>query len=243
VGGHPRRELLSRMSLDIPRIRALCFDVDGTLRDTDDQYVARFARLLAPFRFLAQRHDVRPIARRMVMAIESPATLLYSLPDRIGIDNHLENLTEALHRLNPGRTPETFAIVSGVQGMLERLSQRYPLAIISARSERTTDAFLDSYQLTRYFGCVATATTCAHAKPYPDQILWAAAQLGVPASACLMIGDTTVDIRAGRHAGAQTVGVLCGFGEERELRNAGADQILASTAQLVDALELESGVS
>ena len=51
-----------------------------------------------------------------------------------------------------------------------------------------------------------------------------------------MIGDTTVDIRAGRAAGAQTVGVLCGFGSERELRRAGADLILASTAELGEML-------
>jgi len=43
---------------------------------------------------------------------------------------------------------------------------------------------------------------------------------------CLMIGDTTVDIRAGKSAGAQTVGVLCGFGEEPELKQMGADLIL-----------------
>ena len=51
-----------------------------------------------------------------------------------------------------------------------------------------------------------------------------------------MIGDTTVDIRAGRAAGAQTVGVLCGFGHEKELRRAGADLILAQTAQLTETL-------
>jgi phosphoglycolate phosphatase-like HAD superfamily hydrolase len=49
---------------------------------------------------------------------------------------------------------------------------------------------------------------------------------------CLMIGDTTVDIYAGRAAGAQTVGVLCGFGEEKELRRAGADLILPTTTEL-----------
>ena len=47
-----------------------------------------------------------------------------------------------------------------------------------------------------------------------------------------MIGDTTVDIRAGKAAGAQTVGVLCGFGEEGELRRVGADLILPSTADV-----------
>ena len=47
-----------------------------------------------------------------------------------------------------------------------------------------------------------------------------------------MVGDTTVDIRAGRLAGAQTVGVLCGFGQEVELVRLGADLILPNTADL-----------
>jgi phosphoglycolate phosphatase len=51
-----------------------------------------------------------------------------------------------------------------------------------------------------------------------------------------MIGDTTVDIRAGVAAGAQTVGVLCGFGEEPELRRNGANLVLGDTPQLADVL-------
>jgi len=47
-----------------------------------------------------------------------------------------------------------------------------------------------------------------------------------------MIGDTTVDVRAAKSAGAQTVGVLCGFGNEGELRRIGADLILPSTADV-----------
>jgi phosphoglycolate phosphatase-like HAD superfamily hydrolase len=54
-----------------------------------------------------------------------------------------------------------------------------------------------------------------------------------------MIGDTTVDIRAGRSAGAQTVGVLCGFGDEKELKDMGADLILSNTHQLTDVLNGE----
>jgi phosphoglycolate phosphatase len=51
-----------------------------------------------------------------------------------------------------------------------------------------------------------------------------------------MIGDTTVDTRAGKAAGAQTVSVLCGFGEEDELRRKNPDLILPSTANLADVL-------
>jgi phosphoglycolate phosphatase-like HAD superfamily hydrolase len=220
------------MALDIKRIGALCFDVDGTLRDTDDQYVAYLARWLAPLRFVFASRDVRPFARRMVMAAESPATLLYSLPDRLGIDNRLAAIADFFYRHGEPRPKGDFPIIAGVESALQTLAAHYPLAVVSARNERTTLAFLDEAGLSRFFRCVATAHTCWHTKPYPDPVLWAAETMGVPAQACLMIGDTTVDIRAGKSAGAQTVGVLCGFGEEQELRNAGADHILASTADL-----------
>jgi phosphoglycolate phosphatase len=58
--------------------------------------------------------------------------------------------------------------------------------------------------------------------------------MGVKPEECLMIGDTTVDIRAGKAAGAQALGVLCGFGEEPELRQLGADLILNSTSDLTE---------
>jgi phosphoglycolate phosphatase-like HAD superfamily hydrolase len=119
---------------------------------------------------------------------------------------------------------------------MNRLCERYPLAIVSARGQEGTYAFLEQFQLTCFFHTVATALTCRHTKPFPDPILWAAAQMGVSPENCLMVGDTTVDIRAGKAAGAQTVGVLCGFGQEAELRRAGADLILPHTAVLLDVL-------
>ncbi len=120
--------------------------------------------------------------------------------------------------------------------MLERLFQTYPLAIVSARDTSSTMQFLDQFNLTHYFARIATDQTCEHTKPFPDPIVWVAKELGVPPEACLMVGDTSVDIRAGKAAGAQTVGVLCGFGEEDELRKYGADLILSSTADLASSI-------
>jgi phosphoglycolate phosphatase-like HAD superfamily hydrolase len=224
------------MTLDIPRIRALCFDVDGTLRDTDDQYVDQLVRWLRPVYFLFRQRDPQKFARRVIMTLESPGTLLYSLPDRFGFDNHLTSVVELMYRLGLTRRPHGFWIVPNVYEAVVELSKHYPMAVISARDERTTIAFLNEFNLMPLFHCVATAHTCHHTKPYPDPILWAAQQMGVPASSCLMIGDSTVDIRAGKAAGAQTVGVLCGFGREPELRNSGADLILASPAELPSVL-------
>jgi phosphoglycolate phosphatase-like HAD superfamily hydrolase len=122
--------------------------------------------------------------------------------------------------------------------MLQLIQGHFPMSIVSARGERTTKAFLEQFGLTPYFHTIVTSQTCPHTKPYPDPILFAAKQMCVLPEACLMIGDTTVDIHAGKAAGAQTVGVLCGFGEEAELRRAGADLILQTTPLLTSVLNL-----
>ena len=219
------------MPVDVPRIRALCFDVDGTLSDTDDLFVNRIMGYLRPLRSFLPEDRLQLFARRFVMWAEEPGNILIGIPDTLGLDTHLAAVDEWFNRLRP-RPKRHFLLVPGVREMLEQLKGRYPMAVVSARDEASLLMFLDEFELRSYFDVVVTALTAPHTKPYPDPILHAARKMGVAPETCLMIGDTTVDIRAGRAARAQTVGVLCGFGEEHELRKAGADEILKSTADL-----------
>jgi phosphoglycolate phosphatase-like HAD superfamily hydrolase len=169
------------------------------------------------------------------MWVEAPGNTLIGLPDIIGLDDELLGLWEWLNRHRP-RPMKHFIMVPGIKEMLERLHGRYPMAVVSARDDKSTRAFLKQFGLTGYFREIVTAITAEHTKPYPDPILYAAERMGVAPEHCLMVGDTTVDIRAGKAAGAQTVGVLCGFGEAGELKRRGADVILDNTAKLADLL-------
>jgi N-acetyl-D-muramate 6-phosphate phosphatase len=219
------------MTLDISRVRALCFDVDGTLSDTDDLYTQKVKGFLPHFLFRDPGHT----ARRLVMWVESPGNALMGLPDRFGLDDKLGAVVNWLyrHRRKPWKK---FLLVPGVDEMLACLHGHFPMAVVSARDEHGTRAFLEQFDLLRYFDVIVTALTAEHTKPYPDPIIFAAKKMGVSPEACLMIGDTTVDMRAGKSAGSQTVGVLCGFGEEEELRRRGADLILISTPMLTDVI-------
>jgi N-acetyl-D-muramate 6-phosphate phosphatase len=220
------------MPLDLSRIQAICFDVDGTLRDTDDQYVASFARWFRPFTFLLPGRDADDFARKFVMAVEAPANWVFSIPDRLHLDDELARFGEWLNSKRGKHKDHHYLLIDGVQEMLADLAARYPLAVVSARPRGGTMGFLEYFGLTPYFQCVASGQTAPRTKPFPDPILWAAKQMGVRPEQCLMVGDTTVDIRAGKAARAQTVGVLCGFGERLELERAGADLILEGTWEL-----------
>jgi len=219
------------MTLDISRIKALCFDVDGTLSDTDDLYVHKVARFFPKFLFKDPQHS----ARRFVMWVEAPGNALLGLTDTIGLDDEIVALIDWLSR-HQKKSSKTFWLVPGVDEMLKQLKGKYPMSVVSARDEKGTMRFLEQFNLVDYFDAIVTGQSAEHTKPYPDPILLAAKKMGVQPDECLMIGDTTVDMRAGKSAGAQTVGVLCGFGEEPELKKKGVDMILKATPELVNLL-------
>jgi phosphoglycolate phosphatase-like HAD superfamily hydrolase len=224
------------MTIDTSRIKALCFDVDGTLSDTDEVFAAGVLKFFQPFAFLFKDRDAARAARRFVMWTESPGNFLIGIPDILGVDDEIFSMLEWINRKRP-RPHKTFLLIAGVKEMLIALKPYYKMSIVSARDDRSTRIFLDRFELTPLFDVIVTAITAEHTKPFPDPILYAARAMGVDPRECLMIGDTTVDIRAGKAAGAQTVGVLCGFGEEDELRKKGADSILKATDELTRLLE------
>jgi len=220
------------MSLNIPLIKALCFDVDGTLSDTDDLYAKRVSPYLPRVLFPDPNHA----ARRLVMWVEAPGNALLGFADKVGVDDEMGAVIDWMSR-HQTNTLKKFLLIPGVDEMLAALKGRYPMAVVSARHEKSTMRFLEQFDLVKYFDVIVTGLSAPHTKPFPDPIFFAAQKMGVKPSECLMIGDTTVDIRAGKSAGAQTVGVLCGFGEEQELRDMGADSIISNTDRLVDVLQ------
>jgi len=224
------------MPLDISRIQALCFDIDGTLSDTDDHFVNRLVKILSPIKFLFPNRDPHPFARKIVMATETPGTFLFGIPDRLNIDSQIAKITDFLYQSGLGKNEHPFLIIPGVFNALHVLAEHYPMSVVSARGERSALIFLEQFNLENIFQSIATAQTCNRTKPSPDPIIWVAKQLGVSPESCLMLGDTTVDIIASKSANAQAIGVLSGFGKRDELQKAGADLIIEATSLLPEVL-------
>jgi HAD superfamily hydrolase (TIGR01509 family) len=223
-------------SIDPSRVRAILFDIDGTLADTDDVAVRFTARALSPLRVFSTRSDPNVMARRLIMAAEGPLNAFVHLADRLMLDEMIGPMLEALSRRQARRARSDPALIPGVEALVADLAARFPLAIVTTRGHKRTHRFLVESHMEHFFSAVVTARSTRHTKPHPEPVLRAAEELAVAPRDCLIVGDTTVDIRAGRAAGAQTVGVLCGFGEQDELERAGADLIVTTTADLASVL-------
>ena len=216
---------MSTVPVPFDKIQGWFFDLDGTLMDTDNQAVESLARRL---KFLGPARANR-LARRLVMAGETPVNGALTALDMMGLDAVLFGL----RRMIGSHSEPTFRIIAGVKPMLAHLAERAQLAVVSTRAEAEAVAFLRQHELTDFFKLIVTQATTKRLKPHPEPVLYAAEHLGLTPDVCAMVGDTPVDVLSGRRAGAWAIGVLCGFGEEAELWRAGAHQVLPSTVDLL----------
>lgn len=216
------------MAFRAETIRAVFLDVDGTLRDTDDHYVALFERALRP---LVGPGRAPRLARTMVMRLEKPGNDALGLLDALGLDGPIGRLTEALARRRPPRLSQPH-VIPGIPAAVQRLAGRYPLGVITVRGATATHAFLQASGLNMHIPLVVHGLSTRRTKPHAEPVQFASRHYGLQPQDCVMVGDTTVDILAAKRAGAQAIGVLSGFGEEDELHQAGADLILPSVAEL-----------
>ena len=211
-------------------VEAILFDLDGTLIDTDDVMIERTARWLQPLARLFPQGDAKRVLRQAIMASEGLANAFLTVLDILGLDDELFAFGDRLRRLRGLRTPANFQPIDGIVEAVRGLSGRYALGVVTTRSRRDAQAFLEQHALADCFSVVVTHEDTWRLKPHPEPIRYAAEQLGMTIERCLMVGDTGLDVRAAKAAGACAVGVLCGFGERGDL--IGADLILENTAEL-----------
>lgn len=114
----------------------------------------------------------------------------------------------------------------GVKETLDSLRERYPMAIFSASLTPVIRGALERNQMLEWFEEVLGKDKVPELKPSPLGLEILCTRLGVHPARCLYVGDTPVDIQAGKAAGMRTVAVTWGFGSRTDLERESPDFIL-----------------
>jgi HAD superfamily hydrolase (TIGR01509 family) len=124
--------------------------------------------------------------------------------------------------------------IPNVYETLQMLSQTMPLALVTLRSipKKQITKELAKLKLLPYFIAVITTLDVKKPKPHPEAIIKAAQQLGVPIHNCAIVGDSIIDIQAGKAANAKTIAVLTGLYTRQELENEKPDLIIRDINKL-----------
>lgn len=217
-------------------LRAVLFDVDGTLLDTRDAWMAAFDAGMA-----AVGSDAIP-GREGARWIGTPIETIYA--DRCGLSGDV--LAQAVKAFQESEAESVRNGVRSFPGITEMLSSLHgwSLATITNKRADTTREALRLAGILDAFDVVLGGDSVPRKKPAPDPVLQAAESLRVPVAACALVGDTEIDVRAGRSAGAVTIGVTWGYGSRARMEEAGVGYLVetpAAVPPLVRALTPNTG--
>jgi sugar-phosphatase len=178
-------------------IRAVLFDMDGTLVDSDGAVDRAWTRW-------AVEYGVPP-ADALAIAYGSPSETTIA---RLRPDLSAEERTAAAARLLDLECDDLTDVTPApgaleLIGVLERLG--LPWAVFTSASTRLAKVRLGAAGISP--SILVTVDDVANGKPDPEGYLRAAELLGVPPQHCLVVEDTEVGLSAGRAAGAVTAGL------------------------------------
>jgi HAD superfamily hydrolase (TIGR01549 family) len=212
--------------------KAVFFDLDGTIVDSKEAYLAAMKTALSKMG-KREEDDVK-------LATEIPRRLEQNLPisdliEGVDVKRFLEHYLYAYYQAT-GTKARPMPSISHV---LENLSGRVKMALITMRCVPKDKVIeeLAGFNLAKYFQCVVTAFDTHDPKPSPEALVKCAKQLDTSITRCVVVGDSVADIRAGKNAGTKTVAVLSGIFSRQELEREKPDLILESVKDLPDCLE------
>jgi HAD superfamily hydrolase (TIGR01549 family) len=152
---------------------------------------------------------------------------------QLGIREHLDE-AEATYARASIESFDLIAVYPGVRKALARLRDAgFLLGVVTSKDAARTS--LAVRRLAVPFDVVQPPAPGLRGKPAPDQLLAAAAAVGVPADRTLYVGDMPVDAMTARHAGAGYAHAAWGYGPAPE----GTDLLLPAPRSLPDFLTRE----
>lgn len=207
-------------------IRAVIFDLDGTLIDSRADIARSANRALASAGFAEL-----PIDTISQFVGDGARALLERAAGVAPDDPRLSQLLSAFLDEYAAHPVVTTTVFPGAREALEALSA-LPLALCTNKPRVTTELVLRALDLDRHFRAVVAGDDLPRKKPDPLPIAHLSQRLGVPATNLLVVGDGAQDIEAGRAAGARTVGVRHGIQPLERLLAARPERVLESLAEL-----------
>jgi HAD superfamily hydrolase (TIGR01509 family) len=182
-------------------IEGVIFDLDGLLLDSEQVWDEAREELAKERGGRWSDH-----AQRDMMGMSSPEWSAY-MHDVIGLPEPPEEINVEVVRRLEDRYRERLPVIPGAQAAVERLAERWPLALASSSNRELIDLALDLMGVAKYFKATVSSEEVARGKPAPDVYLEAARRLGVDADKAAAIEDSRNGIRAAKAAGMRVVAI------------------------------------
>ena len=213
-------------------IKAILFDIDGTLVDSNDRHVLAWQEA---FRREGLEFDRETIHGQIGKGADQLIPAL--VPDA---DEALcERLSDAHGDIFKSRFLGEVRPFSGARQLLARARDSgRKVVLASSASQEELDHYLDLLDAQDIVSATTSADDVARTKPAPDIFATALKKVApIAAEEALVVGDTPYDVEAAKRCGIAAIGLRSGGFDESSLRGAGAVQLYDNAAHLLREFE------
>lgn len=210
-------------------IKAVVFDVDGTLLDTRE-YIAQ------AFEYALTKHGLPLPSREEIRAQVGPP--LADCYRALAPGASIESLCEA-HRAFQKEHYDVISTYPGTHELLQKLREKnIKIGLASTRSV-TLIPSVEHAGIAPLVDCIVDGSAVKKNKPDPEALFVVLNSFSIAPKFSAMVGDTHVDIEAGKNAGvARTFGITHGFGTRESLVAAQADHVIDTLSELETLISL-----
>jgi HAD superfamily hydrolase (TIGR01509 family) len=207
------------------KVKGILFDLDGTILDTSQAYIEAAT---TAFKLVGRTVPENATLLELPKRIEQKQPIT----DIVGADpqKFLEVFLKTFYSVATANTKP----MPNVKSILEELSKKTKLSVITMRfmPKKVVQEELRQHGLSQYFTHIVTALDTLKPKPSPEALHQASGAMEVQTCDCVIVGDSVVDVQAGKAADAKTVAVVSGLYTREELALANPDFIIESLAEL-----------
>jgi len=224
----------SARGLSAHTVRAVLFDLDGTLLDTAEDIATALNRALAeqlsaPLA-VARVRDL--IGRGAPLLVERVVARLAPRPWPVDPVLLLHRFNFHYERIHEAREHRACAYPGVEAGLAKLHDHGLGIGVVTNKTCHTAAALLAQLHLSHWIDVVVGGDTVEQRKPHPQPLLHACEALQVTPLETLMVGDSATDVTAARAAGMGVVCVPYGYNEGADARALPCDAFIESIAEL-----------
>ncbi len=212
------------------KAQGIFLDLDGTIVDSKGAYLEA-AKIAC--------ESIGQKAPELKAALEIPRRLEQGLGITDITNGETKKFLKVYLKAYYSATQQKTKLIPNIAETIENLSTKAKLAVITMRyvKKQAVEKELRYFGVLKYFSNVVTALDTEKPKPSPQALIKCADALNLDICNCVIAGDSINDIRAGKAAGATTIGVLSGLFYIEELTKENPDLIIKDINTLPNFIE------